>query len=167
MLTDKFYVENYVPKLEKIIKDNHNILSHVERDSDKKIEISSYNPIEGEMNITPVIAQLLRDSKDNLNHSLPIVVDMNQPLVFREYKWGDDLIKSDFFDVYEPRNDKKEVYPQVIITPLMGFMEDCHRIGYGGGFYDRSIAQLREIYNNNILLVGVCFEAQRFDKFTG
>jgi len=77
MLTDKFYVENYVPKLEKIIKDNHNILSHVERDSDKKIEISSYNPIEGEMNITPVIAQLLRDSKDNLNHSLPIVVDMN------------------------------------------------------------------------------------------
>jgi len=61
-------------------------------------------------------------------------------LVFREYKWGDDLIKSDFFDVYEPRNDKKEVYPQVIITPLMGFMEDCHRIGYGGGFYDRSIA---------------------------
>ena len=49
----------------------------------------------------------------------------------------------------------------------MGFMEDCHRIGYGGGFYDRSIAQLREIYDNKILLVGVCFEAQRFDKFTG
>ena len=49
----------------------------------------------------------------------------------------------------------------------MGFMEDCHRIGYGGGFYDRSIAQLREIYDNKILLVGICFEAQRFDRFTG
>ena len=72
-----------------------------------KIEISSYNPIEGEMNITPVIADLLRNSKYNLNHSLPIVVDMNTPLVFREYKWGDDLIQSKFFKVFEPRDDKK------------------------------------------------------------
>ena len=49
----------------------------------------------------------------------------------------------------------------------MGFMEDCHRIGYGGGFYDRTIAQLREMYDNKILMIGVCFEAQKFDKFTG
>lgn len=41
----------------------------------------------------------------------------------------------------------------------MGFMEDCHRIGYGGGFYDRSITQLREMYDNKILMIGVCFEA--------
>ena len=49
----------------------------------------------------------------------------------------------------------------------MGFMEDCHRIGYGGGFYDRTITQLREMYDNKILMIGVCFEAQKFDKFTG
>ena len=91
------------------------------------------------MNVTPVIAEMLRTSDMPLNHSLPKVVNLNEPLVFRSYKWGDDLVKSEFFDVCEPTDDKKQVYPQVLIVPLMGFMEDCHRIGYGGGFYDRTI----------------------------
>ena len=47
----------------------------------------------------------------------------------------------------------------------MGFREDCHRIGYGGGFYDRSISQLKKMYNNKVLLIGVCFEAQKYDGF--
>lgn len=87
--------------------------------------------------------------------------------MFREYKWGDDLVKSELFSVLEPRNDKKQVYPQVLIVPLMGFMEDCHRIGYGGGFYDRTIEQIREMYDGKMLMIGVAFEAQKFDKFTG
>ena len=87
--------------------------------------------------------------------------------MFREYKWGDDLVKSELFSVLEPRNDKKQVYPQVLIVPLMGFMEDCHRIGYGGGFYDRTIEQIREMYHGKMLMIGVAFEAQKFDKFTG
>ena len=91
------------------------------------------------MNITPVITELLKTSKYNLMHSLPIVVKKDPPLVFREYNEGDQLIKSELFSVYEPTEDKKEVFPQVMIVPLMGFMEDCHRIGYGGGFYDRTI----------------------------
>ena len=41
----------------------------------------------------------------------------------------------------------------------MGFMEDCHRIGYGGGFYDRSIEQLKDIHGGQILMIGVAFEA--------
>lgn len=49
----------------------------------------------------------------------------------------------------------------------MGFMEDCHRIGYGGGLYDRTITMLKEKYDNKILMIGVCYEAQKFDNFTG
>ena len=49
----------------------------------------------------------------------------------------------------------------------MGFMEDCHRIGYGGGFYDRTIVLLRNLYKGHLLLIGVAFEVQKFDKFTG
>ena len=119
------------------------------------------------MNVTPVIAKLLETSSLNLNHSLPIVDKKDEPLVFREYKWGDDLVKSEMFAVLEPRNDKKQVYPQVLIIPLMGFMEDCHRIGYGGGFYDRTIDQIRQMYGGKMLMIGVAFEAQKFDKFTG
>ena len=49
----------------------------------------------------------------------------------------------------------------------MGFMEDCNRIGYGGGFYDRTIEHIKGIYDDKMLMIGVAFEAQKFDKFTG
>ncbi len=62
-----------------------------------------------------------------------------EPLVFREYNEGDELFKSDIFNLMEPLPSKKQVFPQVMIIPLIGFIEDCHRIGYGGGFYDRTI----------------------------
>ena len=50
---------------------------------------------------------------------------------------------------------------------MLGFMDTCHRIGYGGGFYDRTIAQLKEVHKGNMLTVGVAFEAQKFDSYTG
>ena len=167
VLVDKFYVDNYLPKLESVLQENKDFLNEISGGYKETIEISSYSPISYEMNVTPVIAKLLETSTLKLNHSLPIVEKKEEPLVFREYKWGDDLVKSELFSVLEPRNDKKQVYPQVLIVPLMGFMEDCHRIGYGGGFYDRTIEQIREIYDGKMLMIGVAFEAQKFDKFTG
>ena len=88
-----------------------NSIQNEAKEGDSRIQISSYNPIKGEMNITPVIAEMLRTHNLPLCHSLPKVVCMNQPLVFRMYKWGDDLVKSEFFDVHEPTDDKKAVYP--------------------------------------------------------
>uniref|UniRef100_A0A7S3CLG2 5-formyltetrahydrofolate cyclo-ligase n=1 Tax=Strombidium rassoulzadegani TaxID=1082188 RepID=A0A7S3CLG2_9SPIT len=118
------------------------------------------------MNILPVMRELISNQRDfKFNHSLPVVVESGQPLEFREYKWGDNLVKSHLFSVMEPSADKQKVYPQVMIVPLMGFQNDCHRIGYGGGFYDRSIEQMKEIYKGKILMIGVAFEAQKFDLF--
>ena len=119
------------------------------------------------MNIMPVMKKLLNDSELKLNHSLPIVIDNHQPLIFREYQEGDELVKSRLFSIREPTEDKRQVWPQVVIVPLMGFMEDCHRIGYGGGFYDRTLAKIRKMYGERILMIGVAFEAQKFDCFTG
>jgi hypothetical protein len=77
-----------------------------------KIEFSSYNPITHEMNITPVVKELIsRNSDLNLNLSLPVVVNNGEPLVFREYSEGDELMKSHLFEVMEPSPDKKQVYP--------------------------------------------------------
>lgn len=49
------------------------------------------------MNIIPVVAELIKNNKYNLNHSLPVVMEKGKPLVFREYSWGDDLVKSSLF----------------------------------------------------------------------
>ena len=142
-LTDNWYIKQYVPKFEQILKENReflNFISEGNKHNGSTIEISSYNPITYECNITPVVSELIKANKElNLNLSLPVVVEKGEPLEFREYKEGDHLEKSHLFEVLEPTPDKKRVYPQVIIVPLMGFMDDCHRIGYGGGFYDRSI----------------------------
>lgn len=59
------------------------------------------------MNITPVMEELLKTSSLELNHSLPIVVKEEVPLIFREYKRGDQMVKSDLFKVLEPQDDKK------------------------------------------------------------
>ena len=77
-----------MPKFEKILSENMEFLNSITnqaKEKDNRIQISTYNPIKGEMNITPVIAEMLRDSKLPLCHSLPKVVDMNVPLVFRKY----------------------------------------------------------------------------------
>lgn len=163
LLTDRFYIKNYLPKIEQIFTDEDKYLRNIAKD--RPIEISSYSPISYEMNITPVIAKLLENPDYNLKHSLPVVMQQQEPLAFREYRWGDDLVKSHLFKVLEPTEDKKQVYPQVLIVPLMGFMPDCHRIGYGGGFYDRTIEELRKMHDNHLLMIGVCFEAQKFDRF--
>ena len=59
------------------------------------------------MNISPVIEELLKTSKINLNHSLPVVVKEEVPLIFREYKRGDQMVMSNLFKVMEPKEDKK------------------------------------------------------------
>ena len=61
------------------------------------------------------------------------------PLKYRLHEFGDDLKKSQLFNVLEPTSEKPEVHPHILIAPLLGIMDDCHRIGYGGGFYDRTI----------------------------
>ena len=164
MLTDEWYVSKWVPKIEDVLDKNSELLEDIIK-KQNKVEVSSYHPLPFEMNISPVMTELISRSKYPIEHSLPIVQKKKVPLVFRRYEEGDELVKSDIFNLMEPTDDKEQVYPNVLIVPLMGFIEDCNRIGYGGGFYDRTIEQLREIHNDNFLMIGVAFEAQRFDLF--
>ena len=84
ILTDKYYIQSYMPKIESILQDNMEFLSSIQK-GDSRIQISSYNPLKAEMNITPVIAELLRTTKLPLCHSLPRVVDLNDSLEFKVY----------------------------------------------------------------------------------
>ena len=169
MLTDEWHVENFLPKIQGILDDHTDLLdTHCESSEDKcSIEVSSYWPMKFELNVYPVMEAMIKNSKDkkyNLHHSLPVVEEKMEPLVFRRYDFGDELVKSEIFGLEEPSKDKKQVFPHVVIVPLMGFIEDCSRVGYGGGFYDRTILQLKEKYNDQVLFIGVGYEAQRYDS---
>ena len=73
---------------------------------------------------------------------LPVVERKGQPLAFRAYCPGDSL-RIGPMDILEPFTSSPIVQPDIILAPLLGFNWKGHRLGQGGGFYDRTLATLR------------------------
>lgn len=120
-----------------------NLLAHLSRvispDSwDGKV-VSFFYPIGSEIDSLLLLAQL-RDL--GAMTALPVVVGAGQPLIFRLYSPGDKLVE-EAFGTRAPAADKPAVIPDVMFVPLLAFDDDKFRLGYGGGFYDRTIASYR------------------------
>jgi len=91
--------------------------------------------------------------------ALPVVDRPGQPLLFRRWSAG-DLLAPGHYGIPVPHENALEVRPDVIAVPLLGFDKDCHRLGYGGGFYDRTLEALRG-GGGKVRAVGIAFERQR------
>jgi 5-formyltetrahydrofolate cyclo-ligase len=89
---------------------------------------------------------------------LPVVVEKNAPLVFKQWSVGDQLIKSNY-NISAPHQESPETKPSVIIVPMLGYNSKNYRIGYGGGFYDRTLPRYKS------LNIGVCFKEGKTDEF--
>ena len=72
--------------------------------------------------------------------ALPVVVEKKAPLVFRLWEPGGRLVPG-VWNIPIPA-DGDEVLPDVVIAPVVGFDSACYRLGYGGGFFDRTLAAL-------------------------
>jgi 5-formyltetrahydrofolate cyclo-ligase len=72
---------------------------------------------------------------------LPVVVQTGQPLQFARWKCGDPLVK-DRYGIGVPLT-KIGVQPNVLVIPCLGYTRQQLRLGYGGGYYDRTLADLR------------------------
>lgn len=99
--------------------------------------VSVYWPFRGELN--------LRDWMHAAHNrggriALPVVVAKAQPLVFREWSPGCKMEKG-IWNIPVPA-DSAIVTPTIVISPLVGYDPDCFRLGYGGGFFDRTLAAL-------------------------
>jgi 5-formyltetrahydrofolate cyclo-ligase len=92
--------------------------------------------------------------------SLPEVAGPDKALVFRAWKPGDRLLTG---RLGEPKPDSAapELFPDVLLVPLLSFDRDGFRLGYGGGHYDRTLAALRNA--DGILAVGLAYAAQEVD----
>ena len=90
--------------------------------------------------------------------ALPATPKFGQPLVFRAWAPGDPLVQGRM-NIPEPSPDAPEVFPQVLLVPPVAFDRRGYRIGYGAGFYDRTIASL----SKRPVTIGVGFELQRMD----
>jgi len=123
--------------------------------------ISAYWPIGSEIDVRPLITELYNQGYEIC---LPCVVEKNAPLSFRQWEPEAVMVKSSNFKIFEPcKNQHEELIPTILIVPLLAFDKSKHRLGYGGGFYDRTIEKLRS-ENPALITLGVSYDGQQIEK---
>lgn len=93
--------------------------------------------------------------------ALPCVVAKDQPLIFRSWTL-DQLLEPGAFGTREPAANHPEMVPSLVLVPLVGFDLKGRRLGYGGGFYDRTLEALKA--QGPLTVVGLAYEAQRLNN---
>jgi 5-formyltetrahydrofolate cyclo-ligase len=116
--------------------------------------VSAFWPLEGEIDTLPLIEGLIRRGCQVV---LPVMQGAGLPLVFRAWTPGEPLVPAGY-GTHEPATDKPEAHPSLLIVPLLAFDRAGYRLGYGGGFYDRTLAGLRR--TGDITSVGIAFAGQ-------
>ena len=89
--------------------------------------------------------------------ALPVVTAADEPLCFRLWGQGDPL-EDGIYGTQQPAADAPSVVPNALIVPLLAYDKDCYRLGWGGGFYDRTLAA-----NSEIKAFGFAYGAQIVD----
>ena len=126
----------------------------LERPVETPAVVSGFWPMAEELDIRPLMIEL---HNQGCQLALPVVVAKRQPLVFRAWRPGDPL-EAGVFGTLHPSPRREVVEPDALIVPLLACDEDGWRLGYGGGFYDRTLEALRA--KKIVTAVGVGFNAQ-------
>ena len=116
--------------------------------------VSGFMPMKSEINPLPLLRKL---AEAGAALALPVVAGKGKPLAMRAWAFGAPLA-SGVWGIREPMPDSPEVAPDILIVPLLAFDRRGHRIGYGAGYYDMTIAALRA--NKPVIAAGIAFAAQ-------
>jgi 5-formyltetrahydrofolate cyclo-ligase len=116
--------------------------------------VSGYSPIRSELDPKPLMQKL---ATQGARLALPAVLGRGKSLVFRAWSPGDRLTLGPL-GILEPSPAAAELVPDVMLVPLAAFDRLGHRIGYGAGHYDFTLAHLRKV--KPITTVGMGFAVQ-------
>jgi 5-formyltetrahydrofolate cyclo-ligase len=119
--------------------------------------ISSFSAIGNEINPQPL---MLRLAASGHPLALPAMQGKTEPLVFRTWRPGDQMAPA-VWGISEPLASSPAVEPDIVLVPLLAFDVRGFRLGYGGGFYDRTLARLRAM--KPIVAIGIAYDEQRLD----
>jgi 5-formyltetrahydrofolate cyclo-ligase len=119
--------------------------------------VSAFHPIRGEPDTLPLLSAL---AKAGIATALPVTVSRSAPLTFRLWKPGDPTVPGEL-NIPEPSPEAPEVEPELLFTPLAAFDRRGHRIGFGAGHYDRTLARLRA--NGLVHAIGVAFSVSEIE----
>jgi 5-formyltetrahydrofolate cyclo-ligase len=132
------------------------ILDRVERHCPELASglIGFYWPIRGEIGLHGLVRRLL---EQGARAALPVVVEQGRPLEFRAWRPGAPLARG-VWNIPIPA-EREVVWPTALLVPLVGFDADGFRLGYGGGYYDRTLAAM----DPKPLTIGIGFELGRLE----
>ena len=118
-------------------------------------KIAGYWPLSGELDTVPAM-EALHAKKYTV--CLPVVTGNEQPLIFRI--WQPDMkLAEGYSGTRTPPAHAAETRPNILLVPLIAFDRAGYRLGYGGGFYDRTINDLRQ--SGGVTAVGIAYAAQQ------
>jgi 5-formyltetrahydrofolate cyclo-ligase len=120
--------------------------------------VSGFMPLKSEINPIPLMRRLA-DAGAQL--ALPAIAGRGRPLTMRAFAFGQPLAAG-VWGIREPGADAREVFPDIVIVPLLAFDRSGHRVGYGAGYYDMTIASLRA--RKPVVAVGIAFAMQEIPR---
>jgi 5-formyltetrahydrofolate cyclo-ligase len=118
------------------------------------VAISGYWPLDEEFDTRPLLERLHERGHPI---GLPVVVARDEPLAFRRWVPGLALVAG-AFSVMVPGPAAAPIEPELLVVPMLAFDRQGYRLGYGGGFYDRTLALRRR--QGGALAVGLAFAGQ-------
>ncbi|WEK04893.1 MAG: 5-formyltetrahydrofolate cyclo-ligase [Candidatus Devosia phytovorans] len=118
--------------------------------------VAAYWRIRDELDCQPILVRLMDSDQPVV---LPVVMGQDEPLDLRIWEPGASLYESGF-GTLAPSELAPRAEPDVVIMPLLGFDNTGTRLGYGGGYYDRTLAHMTK----RPLLVGLAFAVQELDS---
>jgi 5-formyltetrahydrofolate cyclo-ligase len=120
----------------------------------QQIIVSGFMPMRTEINPLPLMCKL---AEAGATLALPVVAGRGKPLIMRAWRWGEPLAEG-VWGLRQPKPEAQEVEPDILVVPLLAFDRTGHRIGYGAGYYDMTIARLRA--RKTVTAIGIAFAAQ-------
>lgn len=108
-------------------------------DPTRPLHIAAYWALANEPDLRPLLSQW--SDEENIHISLPCVVGADAPLVFKPWH-PEQAMKQAAFGVLEPDTTALAPDPEIVLVPTLGFTRQGDRLGYGKGYYDRTLADL-------------------------
>ncbi len=121
--------------------------------------IAGYRAFRGEIDPQPLMEKL---RARGAQLCLPVVEGEGKPLTFRAWTIGDEL-ETNSWGIEEPSEQAAIVTPDIVLVPFLAFDMKGRRLGYGGGYYDRTLKALRA-NNPDLCVIGLGYAAQRVPK---
>lgn len=136
-----------------VVKDH--VLSEIDP---KGKNIAGYWPLGDELDCRPTLEALVAAGAQV---ALPVVAGQGQVLIFRLWNPGDDL-DSGPFGTMHPNPRAPIVIPQIFLIPLIAYDLTGHRLGYGAGYYDRTMSAFRA--KGPVTAIGLAYDLQQVDS---